>query len=229
MNFLEIIRITISTIVNKMVEIMPISIIDLLIFAIGAIIVESLSRLVLFFVWERNLFNISSDLVEKNMYKEFTKKLCLDISEKDYFDKHNNLKIEATYFTITTLIIFLGLYLENTFLIGLFFIVRTSRNIITNLKINLNAIDKVKCKVFDEKEIYCNICISDEYQFSNFFESSEPGLSEELSVLELKFKELVRRNKIDKELAFNLLNSRKIDSTIKDLINNRYSEMISTK
>lgn len=229
MSFLEITRITASSIADKIVTIMPISLIDLLIFAIGAILLESLSRLILFFVWERNLFNISSDLVEKEMYKEFTKKLCLDISEKDYFDKHNNFKVEATYFVITTLIIFLGLYLESTFLTGLFFTIRTSRNIITNLTINLNAIEKVKCKVFDEKEIYCNICISDEYQFSNFFESSEPGLAEELSVLELKFKELVRRNKIDKELAFNLLNSKKVDSSIRDLINNRYSEMISIK
>lgn len=229
MVFFEIILTTLMLSIENIIKVMPIHLIDLIIFATGALLIEYLFHIFSYATWKFFLKDLNSDLVDKSIYKKFTKKICFDTAEQKYFEENNNFKFEAFYFIFTTLIFVSALILKNSYLLLVFFTIKTSRNLIIASKIHLNAINLVKYNNFDEKEIYCKIFISEEYEFSTFFESREPGLVEELSILELKFNELIKRNKIDKDLAFNLLKSKRITSNIKDIINIKYSEIIDYK
>lgn len=229
MTFFEIGLAILTLIIEDIAKVMPVYLIDIIIFATGALFIEQLFQAVSCLAWNHHLKKLDSDMVEKSVYKKFTKKICFDTSEKNYFEKHNSFRFEAFYFIATTLIFVVALSLENSYLFLIFFAIRTSRNLIVAFKIHLNGISLVKYNSFDEKEIYRSIFISEDYEFSKLFESREPRLAEELSILELKCKELIRRNKIDKDLAFNLMKSNGITSNIENSINTKYSEIINCK
>lgn len=229
MSFFEIVLTILMLIIENINKVMPIHLIDLIIFATGALFIEYLFHIFFYLIWNYFLKDLNSDLVEKDLYKKFTKKICFDTAEQNYFEENNNFKFELFYFIFTTLIFTFALMLKNSYMLLMFFAIKTSRNLIVASKIHLDGISLVKHNNFDEKEIYRMIFIHEDYDFSTFFKSREPGLCEELSILELKFNELIKRNKIDKDLAFNLMNSKRITSNIKDIINIKYSEIIDYK
>lgn len=229
MIFFEIVLTILMLIIENIVEVMPAHLVDLIIFAIGSLFIERFFQIFSSLVWNHYLKDLDSDLVDRKVYMRFTQKICFDTAEEKYFKENNNFNFEAFYFIVTTLIFVLSLILKNSFLLLMFFTIKTSRNLIIVFKIHLDGINLVKYNKFDDKEVYCNIFVSEDYKFSTFFESREPGLAEELSVLELKFNELIKRNKIDKDLVFNLMKSKKITSDIKETINIKYSEIINCK
>lgn len=229
MEILEIVKEIFQLSLTNMVNVLPLGVIDFFIFGIGAFLIELASYIVLFFIWKYSLGTIQFEILDRNTFTSFIKNSCLKSEQENYFNESNSFFKETIYFTLTTLIALVGVGTSTTFLVGLFFTIKTSRRIIVNYTINFNAIKKATSEMFNENEVYCKILMSEEYRLSKLFESSEPGLAEELAVLELKFKELTRSNALDKELAINIMNANKINSTIKNLINDRYSEMILEK
>lgn len=229
MNFFEIGLTILILVVENIVKVMPVHLVDLVIFATGALFIERFFQILSYLVWNHYLKDLDSDLVERSLYARFTQRICFDTAEEKYFKENNSFKFEAFYFIFTTLIFILALISENSYLLLMFFTIKTSRNLIIAFKINLDGVNLVKHNNFDDKEIYCNIFMSEDYEFSRFFKSREPGLAEELSILELKFNELIKRNKIDNDLVFNLMKSKKVTSNIRDTINTKYSEIVGYK
>ena len=221
----EIIPIIFKLMVENFISNTPRHLVGLIVFAVGSLFIKYIGQFFYYLKWNKELKKYNSDLIDGKLYLKSIKQLYLDRAEKDYFNKRNDFKTEALYFVITTIIFIEGLRLENKFLFLIFYIIQTARFLLVYSRINLDGINLVKYEKLDEREIYCNIYLSNCNEFSEIFKQGEVGLIDELPILELKFRELALKNKIDKELIFDLINSKQITTSIKEMINLKYSEL----
>lgn len=229
MNFLELILTIIKLICSSIQISIPNYLIYIFLFALASILVEFIFLKTQDYKWNKSLRNIDTELADKKLFNATVRNICFEKSESKYFERHNNFFIEAFYFLATTLIFVAGVILENYFLILLFFAIKTIRKIIIAYNINLEGINLLISNNFNEDEVYYNLCLLDEKEFFKLFETNEPSLIEEFSVLELKFKELIRCNKINKDIIVNLINSKEITTNIINMINSEYSKLVSQK
>ena len=217
----------ISALVQFINTLLPSYILAIFKFAFLSLIIEITFNNIYDIIWMRKLSVLNTEIANKKLFYKYSKSMCISDANSEYFKKHNNFIVELIYFLFTTTIVFIGMLLKDNNLILLFFLIRTGRRLIVIYKINNLGLSNFYKFGVDEDRVYYELYLSCEDTFIDFFNNKEVSTSDELFLLKLKFKELIKNNRLNKDIIVTLFNSEQITNKTIDMINSEYSKLIN--
>ena len=216
-----------SALIQYIEILIPSYILSIFKFAFLSILIEIISCKIYDLIWMKKLSSLDTEIADKKLFYKHCKNVCISNADSEYLKNHNSFIIELIYFLFTTSIILIGMSLKKNSLIFLFFLIKTVRKLNILYKINNIALNKFHKYGLNEDEVYYELYLTCKDNFVKFFEVQEENIDAELLMLELKFRELIRRDNLNKDIIVNLINSEKITPNTINMINHEYSKLIN--